>query len=171
MSNGNNEADRFCPVSLGDWLALCRQAGVPHIPAERIATIGHQDWRNHAALKAEGGEGLDHAFKQGMLTLRRRHILRYDFCAPTAVKSIMAAGNDDFSSEMAVMTLDDRRVYDLPGEYPRDQVPIWQRPRIPAAIQDGYPVEYRSFVTDGGLDDISSYYPHKPLELNEEHLA
>ena len=37
---------RFCPTSLADWLELCRKAGVPHIPAERIATVRRLDWLN-----------------------------------------------------------------------------------------------------------------------------
>ncbi|WP_204270052.1 hypothetical protein, partial [Enterobacter hormaechei] len=29
---------KFTTVELGDWIDLCIRAGVPHIPAERVAT-------------------------------------------------------------------------------------------------------------------------------------
>ena len=40
---GSDTAELFCPVSLGDWLELCRTAGVAHVPAERIATLRVDD--------------------------------------------------------------------------------------------------------------------------------
>ena len=36
--------DDFCPVSLGDWLELCRQAQVPHVAAEKVTEIRRDDY-------------------------------------------------------------------------------------------------------------------------------
>ena len=31
--------ENFSPISLGDWLNLCRRAEVPHVPAIQIAQV------------------------------------------------------------------------------------------------------------------------------------
>ena len=42
--NTQPEAPRFCPVSLGDWMEVCRQAGLQHVPALRVTEIRKEDY-------------------------------------------------------------------------------------------------------------------------------
>ena len=48
MNTGSPE--NFCPVSLGDWLKLCREAGVPHVPADKVTELRRKDYPPSTAL-------------------------------------------------------------------------------------------------------------------------
>ena len=56
-------------------------------------------------------------------------------------------------------------------EYPRETIPVWQRPWVEKLILDGYPVEYRAFVRDGHVAGVSNYYPQRPLRRMQRHLG
>ena len=160
---------RFCPVSLGDWLELCKTVGIPHIPAEQVATILKADW----LIFDEPGEHqvrLDDAYEEAMLKLKRKHILRYDFGTTQGVKSRLNRGEPRFHSDMAKIILDDPNAYTTLEEFPREEVPVWQRPWTEALVATGYPVQYRAFVQAGRVAGISSYYPQRPLHHRQEHL-
>ena len=100
----------------------------------------------------------------------RDHMLRYDFCAPLETKIRMSSGMPAFHPDMTNFILDDPRAYDILWEYPRENVPIHQRPWIQAQIQDSYPVEYRVFVRQGVIQGISNYYPQRPLRRNDNEI-
>ena len=34
--------ENFCPISLGDWLNLCRMAEVPHVPAAQVTQVSRK---------------------------------------------------------------------------------------------------------------------------------
>ena len=165
----SSDTSRFCPISLGDWLALCQRTGVPYVPAERLATIQSSDW---AAFDTPGEhqDRLLTAWRQVNDNLRPDHMIRFDFCAPIEVKFRLGSGMPDFHSDMTQLVLDDPRAYDILSEFPREEIPIWQRPWTAAAIIDDYPVEYRTFVRDGHILGISSYYPQRLLPRNDVHL-
>ena len=159
------ETDNFCPTSLRDWLQVCQYAGVPHIPAERIATIQLQDYLQYDT-PGEHQERLLAAIQQAQAALKPRHMVRFDCCAPMETKSRLSQGSHEWHPDLARIILDDPRLYDIMWEQPREEVPLWQRPWINATRIEGYPVEYRVFVTNGEVNGVSNYYPQRPLPLN-----
>ena len=36
--------ENFCPISLGNWLDLCRRAEVPHVPAAQVTEVLRDDY-------------------------------------------------------------------------------------------------------------------------------
>ena len=163
------ETANFCPVSLTDWLELCRKAGVPHVPAENIATIQAQDWLMFDT-PGEHHDRLAQVQREIASKLKPEHMLRYDFCAPLETKVRLARGMPAFHQDMTEFILDDSRAFDILFEFPRESVPVYQRPWIQAQIQDSYPVEYRVFVRQGVIQGISNYYPQRPLRRNEDEI-
>ena len=163
------ETSNFCPVSLTDWLELCRKTGVPHVPAENIATIQAQDWL-YFDTPGEHQDRLALVRQEIQAKLKPDHMLRYDFCAPLETKIRLGSGQPTFHTDMTGFILDDPRAFDILYEFPRESVPIHQRPWAPAQIQDGYPVEYRVFVREGRIQGISNYYPQRQLERHSDHL-
>ena len=160
---------QFCPVSLEDWLELCQSAGIPHVPATRIATIGREDCLRFDS-PGEHQDRLHAAMKQVEDALHPGHMLRFDCCAPIETKSRLARGLHEWHPNMNAFMLDDPRLFDILCEYPKEEVPIWTRPWQDAEIVSGYPVEYRAFVLDGQVAGISSYYPQRPLPRFQQHL-
>ena len=163
------EKKTFCPVSLGDWLEVCQRAGVPAIAAQQVAEVRKTDYLNwtddgpvRERLMAAYGKMRDFAASD--------YMMRYDCCSSTDVKAALAHGKPEWHEDFATLMLDDPRVYELIEQYPREIVPVWQRPWVKAKIHDGYPVEYRVFVKDGRVVGISNYYPQRPLPLHTEHI-
>ena len=99
-----------------------------------------------------------------------RLMVRADFCAPAEVKYRLGKGKPDWDPEMLDFLCGDMRMYDLLEQYPRLLVPVWTRPWVDAKVEDGYPVEYRTFVQDGELIGVSSYYPQRPLRRDDAEI-
>ena len=162
--------ENFCPVSLGDWLDLCRRAEVPHVPAAQVAEALRDDY---LAFDTEGEHRarLEQVWKDIQDARKDNQMMRLDCCSDAEIKYRMAQGEGgEFKPEFGVIMFGDMRSFDLVDEYPRDNIPIWQRPWVETQVIDGYPVEYRAFVRDGKLQGISSYYPQRPLPRFPEHL-
>ena len=160
----------FCPVSLGDWLDLCRRAEVPHVPATQVAEIRRDDY---LAFDTEGDHRsrLEQVWKAIQSASKDNQMMRLDCCSDAEIKYRMAQGEGGrFQPEFGTIEFGDVRSFDLVYEYPRESVPIWQRPWVETQVINGYPVEYRAFVRDGKLLGISSYYPQRPLPRFPEHL-
>lgn len=153
----------FNVVSLGAWLALCRDAGVDHVPAEEVATVAIDDLLRYdhdppPPTLREFFSKLDAAKQQHTM-------LRWDCCASMEVKHALGTGKPDWDPEfLRWFTIDDPRAFELIFEYPGDQMTVWRRPWMQTEIRDNYPVEYRVFVQDGTVRGISSYYPQRPLD-------
>ena len=165
-------AGRFCPISLGDWLALCRKADVPHVPATRICDLIREDCLSFD-VPGDHQERLRAAFQEMEKARLPGHMMRFDYCASLEVKISLSDGEWECRPEFCRLELDDPRAFDILFEYPRPTAPVWLRPWENTLIVDGYPVEYRAFVRDGEVLGISSYYPQRPLpELPEflEHI-
>ena len=81
----------FCPVSLGDWLELCRQAGVPHVPAEKICELLREDCLSFDA-PGEHRERLRAAFQEMERARLPGRMMRFDYCAGLDIKSSLAQG-------------------------------------------------------------------------------
>ena len=164
-----DKADRFSPISLGDWLALCQKTGVPHVPAEKIATLLREDSLSFDT-EGEHQERLRQAFTFIQNAYKPFHMARFDCCASLDIKANMASRRPAWLPEFGNIILDDPRAFDIILEYPREELPIWQRPWVSPILCDRYPVEYRAFVRDGALLGISSYYPQRPLPEFPDHL-
>ena len=159
----------FCPVSLGDWLELCRQAGVPHVPAEKICELLREDCLSFDA-PGERQERLRAAFQEMERARLPGRMMRFDYCAGLDIKSSLAQGERECRPEFRRVELDDPRAVDILFEYPRPRAPVWMRPWAQALVVDGYPVEYRAFVRDGEVLGISSYHPQRPLPEFPAHI-
>ena len=162
--------ENFCPVSLGDWLDLCRRAEVPHVPATQVTEVLRDDY---LAFDTEGDHRarLQQVWKEIQAARKDNQMMRLDCCADAEVKYRMSLGEGgEFKPEFGFIMFGDVRSFDMVDEYPRDNIPVWQRPWAETQVIDGYPVEYRAFVRDGKLQGISSYYPQRPLPWFPEHL-
>ena len=162
MPRTEEAGGRFCPISLGDWLELCRQAGVPHVPAERICDLLRDDCLSFD-VPGDHRERLRAAFREMERARLPGHMMRFDCCASLEVKISLSQGEWEWKPGFCRVDLDDPRAFDILFEYPRPRTPVWIRPWAPAIVIDGYPVEYRAFVRDGKVLGISSYYPQRPL--------
>ena len=162
--------ENFCPVSLGDWLNLCRRAEVPHVPATQVTEVLRDDY---LAFDTEGEHRarLGQVWKATQAARKDNQMMRLDCCTDAEVKYRMSRGDGGgFQPEFGGIMFGDMRSFDMVDEYPRDNIPVWQRPWAETQVIDGYPVEYRAFVRDGKLQGISSYYPQRPLPWLPEHL-
>ena len=164
-----DETSRFCPISLGDWLNLCQKAGVPAVPALQMATINRADYFQWDT-PGQHHERLQEVFRQVHESIMPRHMLRYDCCAPIETKMRLSLGEPEWHPDMALMIFDDPRLVDIISEYPREAIPVWQRPWLDAEILEHYPVEYRVYVRNGQIQGISNYYPQRPIALNQNHI-
>ncbi len=169
MLAGQDHPERFCPLSLGDWLELCREAGIAFVPAELVTTPLRDDCLGFDQ-QGEHQERLTAAWKEMDAAQLDRHMMRMDCASSLEIKMWLGNGEHGFRPEFGKIMLDDPRLYDILSEYPREEVPVWRRPWMEAAVHEGYPVEYRAFVRDGKLQGISSYYPQRPLPEFPLHL-
>ena len=161
---------RFCPISLEDWLSLCREADVPHVPAEKICELLREDCLRFD-VPGEHQERLRAAFQEMERARLPAHMMRFDYCSSLEIKISLSQGDWEWKPEFCGLDLDDPRAFDILFEYPRPRAPVWLRPWAQALVTDGYPVEYRAFVRDGKIKGISSYYPQRPLPEFPGHAA
>ena len=166
----------FSPYSLGDWLALCREVDVPHIPAVQITAIERDDWRKfdqdgpHQQRLADVFAAIDRSAINVLFAPHALHFMhRWDTVSDSWLKSWMSRGDEKRTTDSAWapallgLTLDDPRAFDVLAEVSRVVVPVWRRPWVEAVMDAGYPIEYRVFVNAGRIAGISSYYPQRPL--------
>lgn len=157
----------FTPTDLGDWMALCAKAGVPAVPALRVATgpTSHI-WAFDEEPPAEHVEAV-RTFWRDVAAAQERFpagwMLRWSCCSMAEVKDRLGHGNASWHRDLMDIRADDFRAFDLIGEFPRSTISVWARPWMPFAQADGYPVEYRAFVLDGRLTGIANYYPQRDL--------
>ena len=165
----NEQAGRFCPISLGDWLDLSRKTGIPHVGAEKVATLLREDCLSFDT-QGEHQERLTEAFLKIQASKKPFHMMRFDCCSGLEIKHRLAQGQPDWNPEFNNIILDDPRAFDIILEYPREELPVWSRPWTSPMVYGNHPVEYRAFVRDGEIAGISSYYPQRPLIEFKGHL-
>ena len=167
-----DSGERFLTMSLGDWLSLAERTRTPHVPALLVTTVRIADLL-HYDVPGTHQHRLKRAWEQMDAARRPGTMLRWDCCASADLKHLMAHGRvpKDEAAELQSLTIDER-IYEIAGEYPRQDLPVWQRPwiREQLLIIDRYPVEYRAFVRRGEVSGISSYYPQRPLRRNETEI-
>ena len=156
----------FCPISLGDWMLLCRKADVPHVPAELIATFLLEDCL-YFDTPGEHQDRLRQTHQAIQAAKLPFHMARLDCCASIEIKYSLSKGEPSWKPEFGDIIIDDPRTFDILMEYPRPKVPVWRRPWVNQLIVAQYPVEYRAFVRDGQVAGISNYYPQRPLQSME----
>ena len=160
---------RFAPISLGDWMGACQRANIPHVPSTQIATLNRYDYLR---LYEPGPhlQRMELALEQARVARQAHLMQRLDFCAPASIKDQIDQGITEFPPQQEDLFLTDARALTILPEYPREIIPIWQRPWVNALIKARYPVEYRAFVYNGELRGISNYYPQRNLRHNEDHI-
>lgn len=166
----------FTPMELGDWIDLCKTAGVPYVGAVEIATAKTDD-----LLQFDSKPELVLPFFQDVETAisHKDTVVPYDWgkgpcmvrwscCASLYVKSPVCSGNHDWQPSFLKLDIDDPRAYPIIFEHPAEYIHAWLRPWIEPVKQDGYPIEFRIFVRDNKVQGISNYYPQIALEDNRE---
>lgn len=155
--------DKFCTVSLFNWLTACRAANLPFVPATEIWRGPVQSLLQYDVEEGEHVKDL-RSFSDTVEAARAPNTMfRWDCCAPYEVKGRLGNGQPEWSEDFLYLPIDDPRAFDLLFEYPRLDMAVWQRPWVKAKIVDGYPVEFRSFIKDGEVIGVASYYPQRPL--------
>ena len=168
---GHDHPERFCPISLGDWLSICQMAGVRHVPARKVTELIRDDYLAFEQREGEHHERLQAAEQAIMAAVRDGgHMMRLDCCSGDEIKYRMSIGEPECLPGFQEIVIGDIRAYDIVFEYPRDTVPVWQRPWVRPMLELGYPVEYRAYVRDGEIQGISNYYPQRPLPEYPGHL-
>ena len=165
-------ANGFVTVSLGDWIGLAEKTDTPHVPAVEIAWVRVEDLLQYDS-EGPHTERLKTTWKAMEASRRPGTMLRWDCCASAHLKHLMARGRAPKNEvdELQSLVIDER-VYELACAYPREELPVWQRPwiRNRMIITDGYPVEYRAFVANATVAGISSYYPQRPLRRHDYEI-
>ena len=113
---------------------------------------------------------LEEAFGKIAAAAEDAHMMRWDCCSSSELKSAMARGRPGWKPQFNSLILDDPRFFDIVMEYPRETVAVWKRPWVDPLVYADFPVEYRAFVRDGQLIGISNYYPQRPLPELDLHL-
>lgn len=179
----------FNPVSLGDWLLVCRELRVPHVPGEQIATYDREQLLASADLGPNPPE-FEAVCQRIVAAFEDGFMFRFDCCAPAEVKVSLAEGRPHWNPNMVRQgplslwpkehdgrvielpehfecTCLDYRSFEIVWSYPRPTVPVWKRPWVDIEVRDRYPVEFRAFVVDGKLEGVSSYYPQRALDPDD----
>ena len=161
--------ERFCPVSLGDWLSLCEEAKVPYVPAEKVAEFLRDDCLAFDQDRPDVQGRLRAVYEKLQAARQVDYMMRFDCCSVAEVKYRLGQGEPEWREEFLDLPIDDMRGFDIIFEYPREVLPVWKRPWMATQIVDAYPVEFRVFVQDGKVAGVSSYYPQRPLPEDGQH--
>ena len=158
----------FCPIALTDWLEVVKRVGIPFIDGQVVAEPLRDDM---VQFDVDGPhqKRLADAMEAALPWHGPRSMLRWDCCAGIDLKHGM--GRDGKRPEHIPLILDDPRLLDIiVSEWPRETVPIIRRPWVELEYEDGWPREYRAFVTGNRMYGISSYYPQRPLSRRQREI-
>ncbi|MFK4706120.1 hypothetical protein ABIC83_002959 [Roseateles asaccharophilus] len=159
---------RFIGTSLGDWMSRVNDAGVPAVPADKIATFA----RSAFLELMDGGDDRTVAamapLREALAKLPPDAMARFDPCSGVELKHVIAEGLEPTRSDRQDLLAFDPRAFDIIHEFPADHVDVWSRPWIRAKKIDGYPVEFRVFVENSEIKGVASYYPQRPLPQTGE---
>lgn len=165
----------FNPLSIADWVDAASRADVPFVPAIPVATVSKEaiSWFEEAEARPEVASAL-RAFFDKVNAAEAGHpedVLRWDFCAPSDLKSAMARPGDGARPGKVWFTPDDPRFFDILGmDWERPTVTAFRRPWVRARLVEGFPEEYRVFLDEGSIVATSSYYPQRPLPGTAERF-
>jgi hypothetical protein len=156
----------FNATSLNSWAKIASDAGVPSIPVATALEIP-VDVIMRFDCPEEGDAPYHRQFRDLLGNVPDGQMLRWDCCASLNLKWAMDDGELDHRAKTA-LEFDDPRFFDILYEYPGESISILQRPWVEARRVDSHPVEYRVFVQDSQILGISSYYPQRPLTLDDD---
>ena len=140
------------------------------MPAHFAGAIRRWDYI-HCTEPGTHQQRLEAKLEQAKNDAEPHTMLRFDCCAGIDTKLQLSEGNAAWGPQLQRLYAGDPRAFDIIFEFPREHIPIWKRPSIQATIIDGYPVEYRVFVSDGQIQGLSNYYPQRPLPRDDEQIA
>ncbi len=163
--------ERFCPLSLGDWMKAAERAGVPAVPATEIAVFERDDVLKHEYAGPHQAR-MDAAYERIAAAAKPGTMLRWDCCSSGSLKATLSEGDTPDARTLASLPID-ARIQDAAYKFPRVLLPVWQRPWLGDEMltDDGYAVEYRALVEGGELRGISSYYIQRPLRRDDAEMA
>lgn len=156
----------FNALSLTAWSKIAQDAGVPSIPAAVVLEIP-VDVITRFDRPEPGDEQHYRNLKEIMANVPAGHMLRWDCCAALNLKFAMDGGELDRAA-MTSIEYDDPRFFDILYDYPGASMAVLQRPWIEARKVGSHPVEYRVYVENNEVQGISSYYPQRPLVLDDD---
>lgn len=171
---------RFAPLpegafpapSLSAWLGWARAADVPSVPAEEVARFAVDE-----LLGFETDSPATQAMLERLSALNRTlppdTMLRWDCCAPMGIKWHLGDGHPECPTDTTTRELHpgDPRAFDILYEFPADDVAVFRRPWVTAAVHDRFPVEFRVFVHEGRVVAVSNYYVQRALPEAPQVLA
>jgi hypothetical protein len=119
-------------ISLGAWLRLTEQLGIPSIPAIQITSLAISDiwpiFDGQPPVSAEGQAAFA-ALRDGGA---QDTIVRWDCCAGYEVKHRLGTGHPEWHPDFARPLIDDPRfadiLYDYGERYGATSLPVWRRP-------------------------------------------
>ena len=163
--------ERFCLLSLGDWMKAAERAGVPAVPATEVAVFERDDVLKHEYAGPHQAR-MDAAYERIAAAAKPGTMLRWDCCSSGSLKATLSEGDTPDARTLASLPID-ARILDAAYEFPRVLLPVWQRPWLSDEMlrHDGYPVEYRALVEGSELRGISSYYIQRPLRRDDAEIA
>lgn len=145
---------------LSVWLARCAQAGIQAVPA-----IFSQDISVDEIFAAVDGKGdpvtIDQARTWLGENLKPGTMWRWEQCAPLDLKSTMANGGS--ADERIDFSVDDPRLIDILFENNCATTKLAVRPVVAIQRHEGYPVEFRCYVSGPDQVAVSNYYPQMGL--------
>lgn len=165
------DREGFNVVSLRAWLNLCERVGIPALPAVYVTDV---EIDALYADEATTDPKIATFWKTVEFAKQPHTVLRWDCCSTIETKDRLGHGQWEWSPDLldsftaAAFYGADYRAADILYEYPGRRMPVWRRPWMPAAIVDGYPMEFRFYVWRGMIAGISNYYPQRPLPDDEE---
>jgi hypothetical protein len=153
-------------VDLRLWLKRCKEAG--------IATIGAAICPFELKIEEVIGMSPNNPHLQKLSTWTETQVTntpkgamwRWSLCAPIEVKAAMSHPGLPVRLPWPHEAIDDERFQDIRKECQEagiKTVTAIVRPWIQAALEDGFPVEFRVFVTKTGETSTTSYYTQRPL--------
>lgn len=184
---GLGETDAyFNGISLGNWLTVAAQAGVPFIPARLLTSArttvifaGLQGIKQPEPQQAEFD-----AFHADLQRIEPGEMLRFDMCAAATVKAGLSDGQGVrsgwYEHELTKYPDVDGRIVHALLNYTFEYLPVFARPIIPLRMVDGdapdcpfgrWPREWRVYITEGKVTGVSNYYVQAPAKPAEAHNA
>lgn len=151
----------FNIISLGQWLDLCRQCRIPHVPAMNIGKIAIND------LIEPIGRVFEEIMADQVRSLGAGWMARWDCCSMAETKYRLSQGLAEYDPVLAEIYSSDFRAIDIILDFPDTHITAWARPWLEFAKHGGWPIEYRAFVVEDRLLGISNYYPQMSLPDND----
>jgi hypothetical protein len=148
---------------LSEWEAICRLAGIPAVPVFRGPSISVKELEAFAETHQPTpttdklANWIEEQRQQG-------NTWRWECCAPELLK-LMAGLRRTEERHQGLPRIPfhtDERLFHILWSEKATEIGLVARPWIRAAMDDGFPVEFRVFFQGGGIA-ACNYYPQRAL--------